>query len=368
MRISFILKTADLSGGVRVVSIYAKQLQKRGHHVSVISFDPRLPNISSIGVRIKKILRGENPFRESPLTVDPLPPSHINPEEIKHYLISHSLPLRTDDVPDGDLVIATWWETAEWVANLPESKGKKVYFVQNYEVYDYLPAEKARASYQLPLRKITVSQWLLNIMRNEYGDQQVFLIPNSVDQTLFHAPPRRRNKIPTVGTLYAQVYWKGCDICLKAFTIAAQRIPNLCLIAFGSTAPLPELPLPANTQYFKMPPQEMLKDLYAQCDVWLFGSRTEGFGLPILEAMACRTPVVGAPSGAAPELLADGAGILVPPEDPQAMAEAIIALIQGPQAEWQQMSERAYRKATSYTWEEATDLFEAALYEILQAN
>lgn len=361
MRITFILRTLDLTGGLRVISIYARELQKRGHDVLVISFDPRMLNLRAC---LKQLLSWQgNPFKKLAL-----PPSHLNLEEINCRLIRHPPPLLPTDVPEGDLVIATWWETAEWVAKLPKRKGKKVYFVQNHEVYDYLPYERARATYRLPLRKVTVSRWLVNVMRDEYGDQQVALVPNSVDTKLFYAPPRSRNSIPTVGMLYAEVYWKGCDLSIQAFTIAAQRIPNLRLIAFGTTDPLPELPLPANTQYFKSPPQAALREIYSQCDVWLFGSRTEGFGLPILEAMACRTPVIATPAGAAPELLADGTGILVPLEDPQAMAEAIITLIQCPPSDWQQMSDRAYAKATSYTWKDATDRFEAILYEIFHAD
>lgn len=77
--------------------------------------------------------------------------------------------------------------------------------------------------------------------------------------------------------------------------------------------------------------------------------------------MACRTPVIGTPAGAAPELLADGAGLLVPHNSPEAMAEAIIAVCQMSDAEWQLLSNAAYQKSVDYTWEDATDRFEAAL-------
>lgn len=47
------------------------------------------------------------------------------------------------------------------------------------------------------------------------------------------------------------------------------------------------LPLPPGTEYNKEPRQDQLKEFYRKCDAWLFSSSSEGFGLPILEAMAC---------------------------------------------------------------------------------
>jgi glycosyltransferase involved in cell wall biosynthesis len=123
--------------------------------------------------------------------------------------------------------------------------------------------------------------------------------------------------------MYSQIGWKGSDISLEAFKLAAEKNPELQLVGFGQSAPLPELPLPEGVIYYQVPPQHTLKDIYASCDAWLFSSRWEGFGLPILEAMACRTPVIGTPVGAAPDLLGDGAGILVNSEDPEDLAGAI---------------------------------------------
>ncbi len=108
----------------------------------------------------------------------------------------------------------------------------------------------------------------------------------------------------------------------------------------------------------------MLKTIYAQCDAWLFGSRVEGFGLPILEAMACRTPVIATPAGAAPELIAQGGGILVPPESPQAMADAIITLCQMAQRDWLNLSAQAYACALNYDVNQACRQFESVLKQI----
>jgi glycosyltransferase involved in cell wall biosynthesis len=86
----------------------------------------------------------------------------------------------------------------------------------------------------------------------------------------------------------------------------------------------------------------------------LFGSRVDSFGLPILEAMACRTPVIAVPVGAAQDLLGDGTGVLVAKESPQAMAAAIVALCREPAGNWLARSQRAFAKAHSYSWDDAT--------------
>ena len=80
--------------------------------------------------------------------------------------------------------------------------------------------------------------------------------------------------------------------------------------------------------------------------------RSDGFGLPI----------IGTPAGGDPELQACGGGILVKPKDPEDMAKPIEQISQLSDAEWRAMSKTALEKVINYTWEEATNLFEAELY------
>ena len=353
MKITFINPTVNFSGGIRVVAIYADRLQKRGHDVQLISVPNFPPTITQ---QVKSVLKGKGLISKPKK-----PPSHFDNINVPHYVIDHRPPVVDQDVPDADVVIATWWETAEWVANLSPSKGAKVYFVQHHEVHDYLPKERSSATYQLPLQKITISQWLVKIMQKQYGDDKVHLVPNAVDQTLFYASPRNKHTFPTIGLMYAKIFWKGCDISLKAFKLATENNLNLKLIAFGKDEVNNDLPLPDGASYYYKPAQDEIKQIYASCDAWLFGSRSEGFGLPILEAMACRTPVIGTPAGAAPELISQGGGILVNHESPEEMAAAIERICQMSETEWKAMSDAAYHTATNYNWEEATDLFEEAL-------
>ncbi|HIK38764.1 MAG: glycosyltransferase family 4 protein [Geminocystis sp.] len=359
MRVTFVLPNweGNLAGGIRANVTLAYHLQKRGHEVQLYCPKKRSPGWKQ---RIKNWLKGKGwNGRQTRF-------SYVEEVDIPAIVVNHLPPLRDEDLPDADVVVATWWETAEWVAGLSRSKGAKVYMVRHHEVHDYLPKERAAATYGLPLHKVTVSRWLVEVMRREYGDENVDLVPDAVDLRQFYAPPRGKNEIPTVGLMYSDIYWKGCDISLTAFRIAAERIPSLRLVAFGTIPPLPRLPLPTKCVYYRLPPQDEIRNIYAQCDAWLFGSRVEGFGLPILEAMACRTPVIGTPAGAAPELLSKGGGILVKPENPEDMARAIEEIVQMSQQEWQKMSSLAYKTATSYTWDEAAELFEKALCRAIE--
>jgi glycosyltransferase involved in cell wall biosynthesis len=109
-------------------------------------------------------------------------------------------------------------------------------------------------------------------------------------------------------------------------------------------------------------PDAELKNVYAACDAWLFPPRKEGYGLPITEAMACRTPVIATPAGAAPELInAHGGGALVPHENPAAMASEIVRICSLADDEWRRLSASAYATVTGYSWADATNRFEDAL-------
>jgi glycosyltransferase involved in cell wall biosynthesis len=79
--------------------------------------------------------------------------------------------------------------------------------------------------------------------------------------------------------------------------------------------------------------------------------------------MACRTPVIGTPTGAAPELIRHGGGVLVKPQDPIDMARAIERVCRMTLDQWKQMSDIAYQTAQQNTWDRSCELFEAALFK-----
>ncbi len=354
MRLTFVMAAADLTGGNRVIATYAERLARRGHTVTVVSRPRKRPPLKR---RVKAWLQRK-----------PLPPyvaylpSHLDDlPGVEHKRIESHRPITADDVPNADVVIATWWETAEWVAAYPPGKGRKAYFVQHYEAHPGQDTARVDATWRLPLHKIIIARWMADLARDKFGDGDISMAPNAVDHDLFHAPPRGRHPVPTVGTMYSVDSYKAAEIAIRAVELARQTVPNLRLVSFGNCPPIPAIPLPAGTDYVVRPPQDQIRDRYAACDAWIVASRSEGFGLPILEAMACRTPVLATPTGAAPELIAGGGGVLVPYDDPPAIAEQIVRLMTMPEPDWRSVSDAAYATAQANQWDHATDVFEAAL-------
>lgn len=358
MRITFMMPADDLTGGNRVVATYAKILRARGHEVLVVS---NAPDRSSVREQLRALRHGQ--WRAMRARLVPKP-GHIALSGVPHQVLERPRPIEASDLPDADVLIATWWETAVWMQAMPAVKGRKVHLIQGFETWTGGEArERVYAALRLPNLKLAISAGLKRDIEAELGDLGIAVVSNAVDLQQFDAPPRTRSEPPTVGFIYAQAPFKGADRCLLAIARARQTLPDLRVLAFGADQPTPEWPLPPSTRYVCRPAQDQLATLYAACDAWLFASRVDSFGLPILEAMACRTPVIGVPVGAAPELLTDGAGVLVGAtltgvterELIEDMASAMVVLCQQPASAWQHMSQRAHERAHSYSWLDATD-------------
>ncbi len=96
-------------------------------------------------------------------------------------------------------------------------------------------------------------------------------------------------------------------------------------------------------------PDEDLPPLYTAAEVFVYPSIYEGFGIPVLEAMGCGTPVLCSDDSSLPEVAGDG-GILLPSGDPAAWAEAITRLTES-SALRSELREKGFRQASRFRWE-----------------
>lgn len=361
MRITFILPVVHQNGGCRVVSIYAQKLIDMGHTVTVVARKPFPKKALRKGI---DFLKNGHSLREEPNRT-----AYFDNLDEHFWEIEHTGPFRPEDLPDADIAIATWWRTAFFLNTMPPQKGKKAYFVQGHEAtFDSDQNYLAHGSYYLPLKKIVISQWLQDIMADTYGDRDVFKVTNSVDTTQFDASTRARNTCPTVGFIFSRSQIKGADTALEALEQLKKMQPKLKVKAFGIDQPNAPLALPSFCDFTRFPKQEDIPSLYASCDVWLSASRSEGFGLPIMEAMACRTPVVSTSTGAAKDLITDDVnGYVVDVGDAKALATRMNDILALSPEAWSSMSEAAYQQAHSRNWDTSAKEFETALKSIFAA-
>lgn len=359
MKVTFVLPLADWGGGCRVVAQYSHWLMQRGHDVVVVH-RPDTAMRGRLSSALSRVFSTER-WRFAR--------SHLDALRIPQIRFSEYRPVNDGDIPDADVVFATYWSTAPEVLALSPAKGVKAYFLQHYEVaFVGADEDQVNETWTYPMHKIVVAPWLKEIADRKFGDSSAIVVPNGVDTQQFTAPPRRKSARPTVGFLFSHSSVKGSDIAIEAFELLRKDIPSLRLISFGQSwrGRLKNGPrLPKGTEHTVLPPQSMIRDLYAQCDVWVCASRSEGFGLPLLEAMACRTPVVSTPEGIAPELAEMGGLCLAPHDDPHGLACEIRRILELPADDWSNLSQKAHATANQFDVKDSARKFEMALEAII---
>ncbi len=147
---------------------------------------------------------------------------------------------------------------------------------------------------------------------------------------------------------------KNASVLLRAWRMLPANLQGECQIVFFSRSEaLPAtvrraVGLRAATVVFR-PSREELNVLFSLAEVFVFPSWIEGFGLPVLEAMACGTPVIASDRGSIPEV-ADDAALMADAEDAAAFAEHLKRVLADP-AVADELRARGTRRAAAFSWD-----------------
>jgi glycosyltransferase involved in cell wall biosynthesis len=160
-----------------------------------------------------------------------------------------------------------------------------------------------------------------------------------------------------VGTLQPR---KNLETLLRAYALVCGQT-DWPLIVVGAAGWLydpvfhlvRQLGIGERVQFIGYAPGEELPYLYSAASVFVLPSRYEGFGLPVLEAMACGTPVVTSDRSSLPEVAGDAA-LLIDPERPQSIADALLRLACDP-ALRQELAARGLQRAAPFTWRRSAE-------------
>ncbi len=106
--------------------------------------------------------------------------------------------------------------------------------------------------------------------------------------------------------------------------------------------------------------------LYEEADVFVYPSLYEGFGLPVLEAMACGCPVIASNVSSLPEVVGE-AGTLVDPYDVEALAHAVSAVLENDELK-REMSRKGIAQAQKFSWEKAGAELLAVCREVMESR
>jgi glycosyltransferase involved in cell wall biosynthesis len=168
----------------------------------------------------------------------------------------------------------------------------------------------------------------------------------------------------------AVVLRKGYDCLIEALAILPEQPWHLTIAGDRNRDPataarldaeIARLGLGARIERAGAVSPSRLAQLYASADIFVLPSRFEGYGMAFAEALAYGLPVVGTTAGAVPETVPADAGVLVPPDDPQALAEALRELIENP-AKRDTLAAAARRAATQLPkWQDSARLFAQAV-------
>jgi glycosyltransferase involved in cell wall biosynthesis len=126
-----------------------------------------------------------------------------------------------------------------------------------------------------------------------------------------------------------------------------------------------ELGMSSRVKLLGYVPDEALPALYSAASLFVFPSLYEGFGLPVLEAMACGTPVVCSNLSSLPEVAGEAA-LLVDPTNPDELAGAIRrALLDGDLRG--DLRQRGLQRARSFTWQRTANKLMDVYSELLDS-
>lgn len=191
----------------------------------------------------------------------------------------------------------------------------------------------------------------MNIFHSNHSQKKI----NSV----FDKYDERITKKPYIFFLGRVDYRKNIPNIIKSFSLFKKisKYPHILVIGGKSGSGYAEfvklvkdMKLSKDVVFVNYIPKKHLPIFYSEAELLLFPSLYEGFGIPILEAQSCRTPVITSNITAMPEVADDGA-LLVNPRDTEEIAHAIKKIIDNPALK-QTLVEKGVKNAKNYSWDQ----------------
>ena len=195
--------------------------------------------------------------------------------------------------------------------------------------------------------------------------EKIRIVPEGIDLMRWQQGDESARDPFTVLCVARQYPRKHVQDLLRAFVRVQRAIPRAKLVIIGDgpehaglQALSRQLGLHGVVRLLgALPDDDEVRDWYQRCAVFCLPSVQEGFGIVFLEAMASGLPIVATTSAAIPEVVPDRrAGILVPPSDPDAIADALIELLEQPDLR-REYATFGHEYVKQFAWERIAERF-----------
>ena len=386
MRISFVLPSTYISGGVRYVFEVANGLKDKGYDVNILSL---MGDHSWFNGRKVKVIYKQLKLNKISLV---LYYSHKLYKYV-HYRNSKGRPydaligfssllgIKYDIITeladfiqnfDSDIVIATYYLTAfsVWFS---QSKSP-FYLMQDFpELVENnrgkIGLNMFKLSLRLPFSFVTVSSYGKQLTLDNNPTARVTIANPGVNLEVFRPKRELRNDNKRrVMLILRGLKYKGDNIGLEVLRIVNKKIPIHAIIV-GSKDLIKTYSKTIGIDFsytvFSNIDDEKLSRLYSSADAFIFTSYAEGFGLPPLEAMACGTPVVMSDNKGSRDYAVNGYNALVSqPGDVKSLSDNLIKVLQDDKLR-EKLIENGLETVKRFTWSHTVNNFEKVLREEL---
>ena len=261
---------------------------------------------------------------------------------------------------NNEVVVASGWWAANELRRVKHNGIIKVHHVRSALKDD----DQMRAIWSEDVPKIVIASFLEEVIQQTCGQQVYAIISNGIDTTEFYpsVPENQRNG---VGTIFGGGYHKDPETVLGVLECLRTSCPDIPLRVFSSHRKPKNMP---REIFHRLPPLEKAREIYSRSLVWFLGSCSEGFGVPVLEAMACGCAVVSTSCGGPQDIIQNGEnGFLVKVGDVEQIVNRVKELLVDGELR-QRFVKNSKKTLKKFSWESSIDQLEKALSGIANSR
>ncbi|MFN8633881.1 MAG: glycosyltransferase family 1 protein [Chloroflexota bacterium] len=362
---------AAITGTSRYADGLRDGLAERGIALRIAPIDTRFLPRPVTGLARRAGLDPQRFFTHYPVRMKtpPVDAYHLTTQNLASVLMTQRLRRPT---------LVTVHDIIPWLVR--DDRALCVYTHPLHRLFDWVAMQGLRRATGL----LAVSEWTKRTLVQELGipSKRIQVCYNGLDHELFKPHPvkaefRERYGLPAdrryllyVGSEDPR---KNLGGLLRAFAAVRAQRPDLVLLKVGAPQEpgrrrqlqtlAGQLGIADAVRWIDRVPDADLPGFYAASELLLMPSFYEGFGYPVLESMACGTPVVCADAASVPELAGDAAS-LVDPRRPQTWVEPILTMLEDARQR-DRARERGLTRASAFTWERASEITAGAYAALL---